>query len=1470
MAESVYDRINDYGSVRIQLASPNDIRSWSFGEVKKPETINYRTYRAEKDGLFCERIFGPERDWECSCGKYKGTKYKGIICDRCGVKVTHSRVRRKRMGHINLAAPITHIWFFKALPSRLGALLDMKTSDIEKIVYFQDYVITNPGKTAMKYKQLLTEEEYRAAYEKYGDDFEAQMGAEAIKTMLGKLDLFFEQGKVRADIEKTNSKQKIKDLTKRLKMIEAIRNSGVETGSPNKPEWMVMDVIPVIPPDLRPLVLLESGNFATSDLNDLYRRIINRNNRLKKLVDLNAPEVIIRNEKRMLQQAVDALFDNGRCRRPVLGSSNRPLKSLTDMIKGKQGRFRENLLGKRVDYSARSVIVVGPELKLHQCGLPKKIALELYQPFIIRKLKEHGLADTIKSAKKMLERRDPEVWDILEEVIYQHPVLLNRAPTLHRMGIQAFEPVLVEGNAIKIHPLVCKGFNADFDGDQMAVHLPLSIEAQAETHVLMLAPNNIFSPANGSPIITPSQDIVLGTYYITSDRELDKGEFNLYNSVPEALMAFDVGKIHMHTRIFVRLTSRQEVVPDDKSGAVSIQDVSWKQLEEHRKRKNPDYVAKPKPPRFKSHVILTTVGRCMFNDVLPKEMPFYNYALTAKGASRVIADTYERLGRPATIKLLDDMKALGFKRSTLAALSFGITDIRSPDNKEEILANGQKKADQIEKQFKVGATTDLERYNGLIDVWSHARKEVTESLMAGLQADYRDASGKPMAKEEAIKKGMPKYLNPIAMMAVSGARGNVDQIRQLGGMRGLMAKPSGEIIETPIKSNFREGLSVLEYFSSTHGARKGLADTALKTADSGYLTRKLADVAQNVIIAQIECNTPNGVTKTTIYKGEQVEVELKDMIVGRTARDTIRNPITDETIVEENQIITNEIADKIKELKLESIRVRSPLTCESPRGVCARCYGVDMSTNNLVEEGLAVGIIAAQSIGEPGTQLTMRTFHTGGVATSAMAENEIKSNQGGTVVHHDVSAVEVKDEAGKRLVALKRNGEISIVDAKGRELEKYKVPYGATIMVSDQEKVKPRQQLVIWDPHITPILAEKGGTVKYEDIEPGETARLEEERRGSGDAKLVVIEHKGERHPRITIVDGDGKILDFHYLPAKARIEVTDGQKIQAGHLIARQPKESAGTMDITGGLPRVTEIFEARKPKDPAVLAEISGAIELRSEKRRGKMTILVKNETGMEKEHHVPQDKELQVHAGDYVEAGDPLIRGPIIPHDILRIKGEEALYQYLLTEVQNVYRSQGVKINDKHIEIILNQMMRKVKVDDPGDTKMLPGEVADKFKFRGANDAIAASVKIVDPGGTSFKENDVVTRAEYKEANEAAEAAGKEPAKNKKPKPARAKTLLLGITKASLQSESFISAASFQETTKVLTEAAMAGMVDTLLGLKENVILGHLIPAGTAFQPHLTLKIKHLAAPPPMEEPEYPTRRESDVTAAGPTGA
>ncbi|MHC4444620.1 MAG: DNA-directed RNA polymerase subunit beta' [Planctomycetota bacterium] len=1419
MADNIYDRINDYGSVKIALASPNDIRSWSFGEVKKPETINYRTYRAEKDGLFCERIFGPERDWECACGKYKGTKHKGIICDRCGVKVTHSRVRRKRMGHINLAAPVVHIWFFKAMPSRLGNLLDMKTGDLEKVVYFQDYMVVDPLDSPLKKKQLLNEEEYRAAREKYGDSgFVAQTGAEAVKSLLLTLELSEISTELHEAIGKTNSKQKVKDLSKRLKIVESLRHSGNDT------DWMVMEVIPVIPPDLRPLVLLESGNFATSDLNDLYRRIINRNNRLKKLVDLNAPEVIIRNEKRMLQQAVDALFDNGRCRRPVLGSSNRPLKSLTDMIKGKQGRFRENLLGKRVDYSARSVIVVGPELKLHQCGLPKKIALELYQPFIIRKLKERGLADTIKSAKKMLERRDQEIWDILEEVIVNHPVLLNRAPTLHRMGIQAFEPVLVEGNAIRIHPLVCKGFNADFDGDQMAVHLPLSIEAQTESHVLMMSTNNIFSPANGSPIMSPSQDIVMGVFYLTCDytpMPLEgSSKFQGFGHAHEAIMAYELGKVTIHEKIRCRVDN-DLVVMSHKSGPEAIP---------------------------AGRAIETTVGRLIFNDILPKAMPFYNYPLSQKGVGRVIADCHHQLGRSATIDLLDMMKDLGFQSSTLAGISIGVNDLRIPAAKSKIIAAAQKKVDRIELGYQRGAITPMERHNQLIDVWVHARERVTEEMMRELKFDRRDEDGSyvPVGEERGVL-----YLNPIFLMTDSGARGSVDQIRQLAGMRALMAKPSGEIIETPIRSNFREGLGVLEYFSSTHGARKGLADTALKTADSGYLTRKLADVAQNVIVNVIDCGTINGVTKEAIYKGEEIAIPLRESIYGRCARDSIRNPITDELIVAENQVITRDIADKLEALGLESIRVRSPLTCESPLGVCARCYGLDLSTSRIVEEGMAVGILAAQSIGEPGTQLTMRTFHTGGVATRAVVEHEISNTQAGKAVFHNLNMVDVPatEELPARSVALKRNGEIAILDPKGRELERFKVPYGAELMVKEGAELEPRTKLASWDPHLTPILAEADGFIRFHDILEGETVRLEQERVG---AKYIVIEHKGEKQPQIIIEDREGNVLDYRYLPAKTRIEVKEGDGIKPGMLLARQPRAIAGTQDITGGLPRVTEIFEARKPKEPAVMAEISGIVEIRADKRRGKMTIIIRSESGMEKEHHVPQDRQLLVHAGDYIEAGDPLVEGPLVPHDILRIKGEESLYTYLLNEVQTVYRSQNVTINDKHVEIILMQMLRKVRIDSPGDSKFLPSEVVDKFRFRGENARLANSVKIKDPGDSKLDVGAIMPKAEFQElVGKTEEEGGTPPMKDRRPRPASAKTLLLGITKASLQSESFISAASFQETTKVLTEASISGMEDRLIGLKENVILGHLIPAGTAFKLHLDLRVRHLAEPVPERE-------------------
>jgi DNA-directed RNA polymerase subunit beta' len=1382
--ETSYDRINDYASVKISLARPHDIRSWSFGEVKKPETINYRTYRPEKDGLFCERIFGPEKDWECSCGKYRGMKYKGMICDRCGVKVTHSRVRRKRMGHIELAAPVVHIWFFKAMPSRLGNLLDMKTTSMEKIIYFQDYVVIDPKETPLKKNQLLTEDEYRKAREDYGDgSFDAEMGAEAVRKMLGGLELVSLSQDLRKALAETGSKQKQKDLINRLKIVESIRDSD------NKPEWMVLDVIPVIPPDLRPLVLLDSGNFATSDLNDLYRRIINRNNRLKKLVDLNAPEVIIRNEKRMLQQAVDALFDNNRCKRPVLGSSNRPLKSLTDMIKGKQGRFRENLLGKRVDYSARSVIVVGPNLRLHQCGLPKKIALELYQPFIIRRLKELGHADTIKSAKKMLERKDAEVWDILEEVIRNHPVLLNRAPTLHRMGIQAFEPTLVEGNAIKLHPLVCKGFNADFDGDQMAVHLPLSIEAQVEAHTLMMSIHNIFSPANGAPIISPSQDVVMGNYYCTMNVPDRRGDGMSFASVSEVMFAHSLGKVQTHARITLRL-------PKDRRLKSEAGDAKFGER------------------------IETTVGRVLFNDMLPKGMPYYNIAMRSSELAKVISDCYQFLGRKATIDLLDNMNRFGFRMSTRSGLSFATDDLITPPTKTRIIGEAEKTVLKYQKLYQRGVITEQERYNSVLDAWTHAREKITQEMMREHENDHRTEG----------------YVNPIYLMAHSGARGGVEQIRQLAGMRGLMAKPSGKIIETPIKANFREGLTVLEYFSSTHGARKGLADTALKTADSGYLTRKLADVAQNVVVTVQDCGTTQGITKGTIYRGEKVEVRLSDSIRGRVSRTNIVNPITDEVVVRENEVITPAVGRRIEEMGLEKIQVRSPMTCEASLGVCRLCYGMDLSTGSLVEEGMAVGIIAAQSIGEPGTQLTMRTFHIGGAGQRQLEEKDIKAKKAGQVKFTRLKVVRNSD--GK-LVVLTRNGEISLLDPKGRELEKYEIPAGAILEVEENQEVAAGSTLCEWDPHSIPILGEVGGKVRYEEVIEGETMRIEKDT--TGNLRKIITEHKGELHPQIIIEDESGKILDFYYLPEKAHIEVNEGDIITGGKLLAKTPREAAGTQDITGGLPRVTEIFEARKPKDPAVIAEIDGTVEILGEKRRGKRTIIVRSESGIEREHLVSHGKHLRVHSGDYVRAGEALVDGPLVPHDILRISGEEAVQQYLTREIQNVYRSQRVDIDDKHIEIIVSSMLRKVRIETVGDTGLLPGSLMDRFEFRAANQRLHGCVRISQKGDSEFSEGSIVPKETLEQVNAQIEALGGAPAKGSRPKPATASTQLLGITKASVQSSSFISAASFQETTKVLTEAALAGKVDKLVGLKENVILGHLIPAGTGFKTYQESEVR-----------------------------
>jgi DNA-directed RNA polymerase subunit beta' len=1470
--EANYDRINDYGAVRISLASPHDIRSWSFGEVKKPETINYRTYRPEKDGLFCERIFGPEKDWECACGKYRGMKYKGMICDRCGVKVTHSRVRRKRMGHIELAAPVVHIWFFKAMPSRLGTLLDMKTTSLEKIIYFQDYVVVAPGETPLKEKQLLTEDEYRRAREQYGDAFEAGMGAEAMKKLLEKLDLVDLSKDLRkklyeeADKEnhgKKPSKQKQRDLVKRLKVVEALRDSGLG-GPPNKPEWMVLECIPVIPPDLRPLVLLDSGNFATSDLNDLYRRIINRNNRLKKLVDLNAPEVIIRNEKRMLQQSVDALFDNNRCKRPVLGSSNRPLKSLTDMIKGKQGRFRENLLGKRVDYSARSVIVVGPELHLHQCGLPKKIALELFQPFIIRRLKELGHADTIKSAKKMLERKADEVWDILEEVIKNHPVLLNRAPTLHRMGIQAFEPVLIEGNAIRIHPLVCKGFNADFDGDQMAVHLPLSIEAQVEASVLMMSTNNIFSPANGQPIITPSQDIVMGCYYLTADPlstftspagvldekiratyrnnlpENLKGEGKLFAdregkpcfaNVGEVFLAFAQKKIGVHTRIKVRQPIEKKVVSE---------------IQVDKDKFKVDHI-----DRTSNGLVQTTVGRVIFNDILDHRLPFYDLALSSKHLSRIIADCYQMLGRRKTIELLDKMKEVGFRESTRSGLSFSTDDLKTPPDKDKMIHEAEKEVEKNQKQYMRGIITDQERYNKVIDLWTDARDKITKQMMHDLRHDVRG--------------GVP-YLNPIFLMAHSGARGGVEQIRQLAGMRGLMAKPSGQIIETPIKANFREGLSVLEYFSSTHGARKGLADTALKTADSGYLTRKLADVAQNVVVTMRDCGTTQGITKGAIYKGEEIERPISESIRGRVCCHAIVNTKTGEEVIGANEMITWDEARAIEALGIDKVMVRSPMTCEAPLGVCRLCYGMDLATGALVEEGMAVGIIAAQSIGEPGTQLTMRTFHIGGTVKRVVVESDIKAKKAGNIRLVRITAVK-NDQA--EIIALTRNGQMHIVGKDGKPIEEYSIPNGAHLQVEDGQEVRAGQTLVKWDPHRIPILAEHGGRIRFEDIVEGETLR--KERDASGAERWVIMEHKGDLHPQVAILDERGLTLEVHYIPEKAHLGVREDQQVSAGTLLAHTPREVGGTQDITGGLPRVTEIFEARRPRDPAVMAEIEGRIRI-GDTRKGKRSVIIEelNEdgqaTGLEREHLVPRGKPLRVNTGDYVKAGDPLVDGPLVPHDILRISGIEAVQSYLVREVQSVYRSQRVDIDDKHIEITISQMLRKVKVETMGDTGLLPGSVIDKFAFREVNDRLRDCVKIKDPGASKFEVGKIISKEAYEEVRAALEADDKQAPSWDAPRAAGCSTQLLGITKAAVQSDSFISAASFQETTKVLTEAALAGKVDYLVGLKENVILGHLVPAGTGFQMHQEAEVR--VHPATLEAMGLSSDVDESVEAAGST--
>ncbi len=1313
-----YSEINTFDSVTIKIASPDVIRQWSHGEVKKPETINYRTLKPEKDGLFCERIFGPSRDWECSCGKYKRIKHKGVVCDRCGVEVTQSKVRRERMGHIDLVTPVSHIWFFKTMPSRIGNLLDLSARSLEKVLYYEEYIIIDPKETPLKKRALLTEEEYQKSVEQYGaGSFVAKMGADAVKELLDGLELDKLVQKYQRQVKTSKSKQARARAIKILKIVDAFQQSG------NNPAWMILDCVPVIPPDLRPLVALDGGRFATSDLNDLYRRVINRNNRLRKLLELKAPDVIIRNEKRMLQEAVDALFDNGRHGRPVLGAGNRPLKSLSDMLKGKQGRFRQNLLGKRVDYSGRSVIVIGPELQLHQCGLPKKMALELFEPFIIRKLKERGHVHTIKSAKKMVERVKPEVWDILEEVIHEHPIMLNRAPTLHRLGIQAFEPVLIEGKAIRIHPLVCAAFNADFDGDQMAVHVPLSMEAQMECRLLMLSANNIFSPANGMPITTPSQDIVLGLYYLTKQKEGAFGEGKIFADSAEAITAYLDQEIHKHAKCKLRL----------KGG----------------------------------EIVETTMGRILFNEVLPEGFKYVNDVLDKSKVSRVIANCYRQFGHNETILLLDRLKTLGFEEATRSGISIGIDDIRIPLTKQKMLDSGHKDVDSIETQYKNGLITDGERHNKVIDIWTHITDQVSDRMFEELD-----------------------LFNPIFMMADSGARGSKQQIRQLAGMRGLMAKPSGEIIENPITANFREGLTVLEYFISTHGARKGLADTALKTADSGYLTRRLVDVAQDVIISQEDCGTLNGIFIEAVFEGDEIIVSLKDRIVGRVALDSVVDVVTDQPIIKAGDEITEAIADRVEELGIEKMRIRSVLTCESKRGVCMKCYGRDLGANKMVELGTAVGVIAAQSIGEPGTQLTMRTFHIGGTASRVVEQSYYKARNSGKIQYHNLKTVTTK--SGETIV-LNRSGQVTIHDASGRELERYTIPSGGLISFKDGQAVEKDETFVKWDAYMVPIFTEVTGKVRFEDIKVGVTMN-EEMDATTGLFERVIIEHKEDLHPQILLTSETDEIIAFYPIPTGAHIVVKDGQTATSGTLIAKTPRKIAKTRDITGGLPRVAELFEARKPKNPAIISEIDGVVEF-GEVIKGQRKIIVKSPTGMTKNYLIPHGKHLNVYRGDHVVAGQQLVDGPVVPQDILRVSGERKLQEYLVNGVQEVYRLQGVKINDKHVETIVRQMLRKVKIEDTGDAEFLMGAQVDRIKFQDENDKLMKK--------------------------------GKQPAK--------AVPILLGITKASLSTESFISAASFQETTRVLTEAATSGKRDNLMGLKENVIMGHLIPAGTGFQAH-----------------------------------
>jgi DNA-directed RNA polymerase subunit beta' len=1364
---SPYDRasqIADFDSIRISLASPEKIRSWSHGEVTKPETINYRTFKPERDGLFCAKIFGPVTDWECLCGKYKRMKHRGVICDKCGVEVTLSKVRRERLGHIELASPCSHVWFFKGLPSRIGYLLDITMRDLEHILYFETFVCIDPGEApGLKEKEILPEEKFRELQKEYLGKFRAGMGAEAIKELLRQVDVDKLSEELREKMKVDPSLQKRIKFAKRLKVLEAFRKSG------NKPEWMILDVIPVLPPELRPLVPLDGGRFATSDLNDLYRRVINRNNRLKKLMELHAPDVIVRNEKRMLQEAVDALFDNGRRGRVLRGTNNRPLKSLSDTLKGKQGRFRQNLLGKRVDYSGRSVIVVGPELKLHQCGLPKKMALELFKPFIYHKLEAAGHCTTIKQAKELVEAQESIVWDILEDVIREHPVLLNRAPTLHRLGIQAFEPVLVEGKAIRIHPLVCTAFNADFDGDQMAVHIPLSPEAQVEASVLMLSSHNILSPANGYPLAVPTQDMVLGIYYMTKAKPKAKGEGRAFGSSDEVIMALEAGEVELLTPIRIRYTG--EVI--DLTNAYDDQDVSHTE-----------------PITLSRQFLHTTVGRVIFNDHLPSEMPFVNGLLKKKGVQALVQYCYLRFGIERTVVMLDKLKELGFLYATKAGVSIGISDMVIPSVKFKLVDAAEHEVVKVQQQYLDGAITNGERYNKVIAIWSDVTEKVADEMFKAL--------------EEQDKQGV---INPIYVMADSGARGSKQQIRQLSGMRGLMAKPSGEVIETPITSNFREGLTVLQYFISTHGARKGLADTALKTADSGYLTRRLVDVAQDVIINEFDCGTADGIFVEPILEAG-VEVEpLRDRVVGRVSLEKIKD-YEGNVIVEINQEITEELANAIQSAGIERVKIRSVLTCESRRGVCARCYGRNLATGRFVEMGEAVGVIAAQSIGEPGTQLTMRTFHIGGTATRVTEQSKVEARNNGFVKFIDLNVVEGR---GKTIVSMNRSGLIAVVDEKGREKERHHVVYGARLKVEDGQPVTLGQVMVEWDPYTFSILTESGGAIQFKDLQPGITIE-EQVDEVTGLSQLVVTLPPGdEKHqPTILVRDSAGRVRKKYLMPSRAHLMVADGDEVQPGDVLAKIPRETTKTKDITGGLPRVVELFETRKPKDPAVISEIDGVVKY-GEIAKGQRKIYVESEDGKTvKEYSVSRGVHINVQEGEHVQAGEPLIDGPLNPHDILAVLGEKYTQAYLVNSIQEVYRLQGVNINDKHIETIVRQMMRWVKVEDVGDTSFLLEEQIDKFRFREEND------RIIHDGG----------------------------------RPATGRPLLLGITKASLSTDSFISAASFQETTRVLTEAAISGKVDYLRGLKENVIMGRLIPAGTGLERYRNIQ---LLTEIPREEPQ-----------------